>query len=82
MQLSLGRVGATGEIIVPRIVGMHVAGGEGGAFSFEASDVPCPASGLHGYTVRVLPHHADLETSFIPGLVTWASSPSGKEPLG
>ena len=30
------------------------------------------SSGLHGYTVRILPHHPDLETPFIPGLITWA----------
>jgi starch phosphorylase len=29
-------------------------------------------SGKHGLTVRVLPHHADLVTPFIPGLITWA----------
>ncbi len=30
------------------------------------------SSGLHGYTVRVHPSHPDLETPFIPGLITWA----------
>jgi len=30
------------------------------------------ASGERGLTVRVLPHHPDLVTPFIPGLITWA----------
>lgn len=30
-------------------------------------------SGLHGYTVRILPSHPDLVTPFIPGLITWAA---------
>ena len=30
-------------------------------------------SGLHGYTVRVLPHHPNLVTPFLPGLIAWAS---------
>lgn len=29
-------------------------------------------SGLHGYTVRVVPKHADLTTPFLPGLIVWA----------
>jgi starch phosphorylase len=29
-------------------------------------------SGEHGLTVRVVPHHPDLVTPFIPGLITWA----------
>jgi hypothetical protein len=29
-------------------------------------------SGQHGFTVRVLPHHPDLTTSFQPGLIVWA----------
>jgi len=29
-------------------------------------------SGLHGYTVRVVPKHADLTSPFLPGLIVWA----------
>ena len=32
------------------------------------------SSGRRGYTVRVLPSHADLVTPFLPHLITWASS--------
>ena len=33
--------------------------------------VPCFASGQFGFSVRVLPKHADLPHPFEPGLVTW-----------
>jgi starch phosphorylase len=39
---------------------------------FEAAAVPCSRSGLHGYTVRVLPFHPDEPKAFLPGLITWA----------
>lgn len=41
---------------------------------YEASAVPCRASGLHGYTLRALPHHSDLTTPFQPGLIVWAEA--------
>jgi starch phosphorylase len=41
---------------------------------FEATAPPCQYSGRHGYTVRVLPYHPDLTTSFVPGLIVWASA--------
>jgi hypothetical protein len=34
--------------------------------------VQCRDSGLHGYTVRVLPFHRDEAKSFLPGQMTWA----------
>jgi len=43
-----------------------------GVYIFEAEPVACSESGLHGYTVRVLPFHPDLAVGIIPGLITWA----------
>lgn len=80
VQLYLGRVDPQGELTGARPVRMEAAGGDGpGRFVFEARSVPCPASGLHGYTVRVLPDHPDLVTPFLPGLITWADVP-GTQP--
>lgn len=42
----------------------------------EASVAPCQGSGLHGYTLRVLPNHPALTTSFQHGLITWAPADS------
>jgi starch phosphorylase len=41
---------------------------------FEAAAVQCGRSGLHGYTVRVLPFHADEAKAFLPGIITWAEA--------
>jgi len=34
--------------------------------------IPCRTSGQHGYAVRVLPHHENLVTPHLPGLIRWA----------
>jgi glycogen phosphorylase len=38
--------------------------------------VVCDSSGQHGYTVRVVPHHADLADRFLEGHIRWAESPA------
>jgi glycogen phosphorylase len=43
-----------------------------GVWLFEAREVCCEHSGQHGFTVRVLPYHADASSAFIPGLIRWA----------
>jgi starch phosphorylase len=82
VEVYLGQVDSDGEIIeaaatLMQPVPSHSAGragpDESNSYLFEASAVPCRRSGLHGYTVRVLPQHPDLVTSFLPGLITWAN---------
>ncbi len=41
-------------------------------YIFKVSVPACCKSGLHGYTVRVLPRHEDLITPFLPGYIIWA----------
>jgi len=73
VQLYLGRLDPTGEIADAQAIPMNPAGrDERGWHLFEATAVPCSRSGLHGYTLRVLPHHHDLTVRFLPGLITWA----------
>lgn len=67
-----GCVDGSGEIINPRISPMVLIGAEGpNVFRFQTTLFP-NRSGLHGYTVRVRPHHPDLGKDFLPGLVKWA----------
>ena len=74
VQLYLGRLGASGELDTGGAVPMLSIGqASGGTHLFEANGVPCGASGLHGYTVRVLPRHVWLPSLFEPGLVVWAT---------
>ncbi|HWR49560.1 MAG TPA: alpha-glucan family phosphorylase [Bryobacteraceae bacterium] len=77
VQLYMGRLDRLGEIDSACKADMKPAGRDPqGLWVFEASEVTCGTSGLHGYTVRVLPHHPDLQTGtseaiFLPGLIAW-----------
>jgi starch phosphorylase len=73
VELYLGLVNANDEIIEAQTIPMLATGAKrDGIYLFEASAVTCGRSGLHGFTVRVLPHHPDLVTPFLPGLIVWA----------
>jgi len=74
VEFYLGRVDADGEIVEAEATPMQPIGPDReGGYLFEAIALPCRKSGLHGYTVRVLPHHPDLATPFVPGLIVWAA---------
>jgi starch phosphorylase len=73
VELYLGRLDSGGEIAGGVAIPMQSAGqSPEGLCIFEAAAVPCSQSGLHGYTVRVLPFHPDEAKAFLPGLITWA----------
>jgi len=73
VQILSGRVDAHDEIKSPEVTPMAAAGSEGnGCYRFQTS-LRTDKSGCFGYTVRILPHHPDAVTSFIPGLIQWAS---------
>ena len=73
VELYLGRLDSQGEIDKGVAIAMRAAGQTPeGLHIFEACGVTCPESGLHGYTVRVLPFHADEAKRFLPGLIAWA----------
>ncbi len=75
VQLYMGQVDPDGEIIRATATDMSVLQAEGdGHYLLEAEAVPCRRSGLHGYTIRVLPCHPDVATGFLPGYITWAAS--------
>jgi len=75
VQLYLGRLNADGEIVEAAAIPMVHAGQapDNGTQVFEAKNVLCHRSGRIGYTVRVLPFHADEARVFLPGLIRWAS---------
>jgi starch phosphorylase len=73
VELWIGRVDSAGEIIDGVAVPMEPSEKTGdGRVIFEAAPVPCSQSGLHGFTVRILPYHLDQTRALIPGLITWA----------
>ncbi len=73
VEIYLGRVDATGELMDAEAIPMQpIEQDKAGNHLFEACDVTCFASGRHGYTVRVIPHHPDSASPFLPGFITWA----------
>ena len=75
VELYVGKLDADGELTDAYTIPMQAAGGGGGgSWTFEAVTVPCPRSGLHGYTVRITPFHADEPKAFLPGVITWADA--------
>lgn len=48
---------------------------DNGLYRFSGT-VACDSSGQHGYTVRVVPHHADHADRFLEGLLRWADVPA------
>jgi starch phosphorylase len=73
VELYMGKLNADGEIVNALVTAMRCVGNDKRVLVYEAAATPPGGSGRHGYTARVLPHHPDLRSPFIPGLITWAS---------
>jgi glycogen phosphorylase len=74
VQAVSGSIDAGGDITNPVMIPMHASGKDGsGAHLFEAVLKPSTKTGLHGYSIRVLPRHPDLISPFLPGLITWTN---------
>jgi starch phosphorylase len=73
VQIYYGQINANGEIVSGQDSNMEKVNPKGdGIYIFEGT-IPCASSGLHGYSVRVLPKHEDLDNPFIMNLITWVS---------
>jgi len=73
VELYLGHVDSTGEIVDASSTPMQPAAPKGeGVYLYQAAAATRRGSGLYGYTLRVLPRHPDLTTSFLPGFIVWA----------
>ena len=72
VQIYHGVLDAAGEIHNGNVSPMEYRGELGsGTYLFEGTLV-LKQTGLHGYTVRALPYHEDLQSPHQLGLVTWA----------
>jgi glycogen phosphorylase len=74
VEVYLGRVNADGDIVEAQAVPMvaNLDESRAGNYVFQANIKPSGQSGRHGYTVRVIPFHPDLPSSFLPGMIVWA----------
>jgi starch phosphorylase len=71
VQLYHGTVDSIGEIASPSSDVLKPVGASSNPSTVFGGSVSCAASGQYGFSIRVLPRHADLPHSFEPGLVTW-----------
>ena len=74
VEIYQGPVDPQGNIINAVAVRMHCSASQGGKdnnCTFEGV-IPCRSSGLHGYSVRILPRHRDLNNPYELGLILWA----------
>ena len=72
VQIYHGVLDASGEIHNGNASPMeYQADLGGGAYLFEGT-LTLKQAGLHGYTVRALPYHEDLQSLSELGLITWA----------
>jgi starch phosphorylase len=72
VELYHGLVDASGAILQPEIVEMEhqPRQAKDGVYTF-AKQLTCRTSGMHGFTVRVLPYHPDQVSPFETGLILW-----------
>jgi glycogen phosphorylase len=76
VELYEGPLDQQDVIGAPNVIRMTWDGSQDdGVFRFSGA-VVCDSSGQHGYTVRVVPHHADLADRFVEGHVRWAQTPA------
>ncbi len=71
VELYLGAVDPDGEIVHGISTPMQPVGFEDNGSWLYHAVATCTRSGLHGYTVRVLPRHPDLNTPFLGGMIAW-----------
>lgn len=71
VELYHGRVDPAGRLVEGMSETMQIEERhENGTYLFKGS-IPCRRSGQHGYSVRILPKHADLAHKFDTGLILW-----------
>lgn len=72
VELYHGALDANEEILWPKVIPLSPTGRmEGTRYEFVGI-IRSQTSGRHGYTVRVLPKHADLGDPYKRGLILWA----------
>ncbi len=72
VDIYTGAIDAAGEIASGSTVPMRLVGpADDGVWTYAAT-LEFAMTGRRGFTVRILPHHPDLATPMLPGLVAWA----------
>jgi starch phosphorylase len=70
VELYHGTVDTSGEIQNPSVTQMEPENKVDDVHTF-INQLTCTSSGMHGFTVRVVPHHPDLVSPFETALIHW-----------
>jgi glycogen phosphorylase len=76
VQIYYGRIGATGDITEGEIAPMALTEEKKGTALLFTGTIRYFKSGKHGFTVRILPDHPDLNSPLETGHILWASEPT------
>jgi starch phosphorylase len=71
VQLYTGRIDGHGQLNHTQAVSMNCVHANSHVFMYQGT-IPCSATGIHGYGVRVVPKNQDLANVYDPGLILWA----------
>ncbi|MGI8914012.1 MAG: alpha-glucan family phosphorylase [Chloroflexota bacterium] len=74
VELYEGPLDQQDVIGAPTLTAMDWDGSRDSDLYHFTGTVVCESSGQHGYTVRVVPHHADRADRFVEGLLRWADT--------
>lgn len=77
VQIYHGQVDASGNIQAGAVAEMtyEKAADQNGQYVFSGS-IACQTSGRQGFSLRILPKHADLADPYEPGLILWEAADS------
>jgi len=73
LQVFHGPVDAAGQIAGYAVEPLSLHGQDGTGNHIYEGSVVCDSSGLHGFTLRILPYHAALSCPYVPKLVIWSN---------
>jgi len=78
VELYYGPVDVEGNITAAEAVPMQHLGETSGEFHLFTGLVPCRRTGQCGFSVRVVPFHADLVSMYDAGLIAWEETADAK----
>ena len=70
-ELYFGLADADGNLSSSEAVPMEYVGAAHEDYHIFSGSIPCRRSGLCGFTIRVIPFHADLVSMYDTGLICW-----------
>jgi starch phosphorylase len=71
VELYYGPLDAEGLIVQGQVLPTLIAQSKGSGTYIFAGAITCQTSGRHGYALRIVPKHDDLETPFEMNLILW-----------